>query len=374
MKPAYYLLAVVLLLVGTLAVLVFVTTGNQPQQALVSPPEEIYVDLDRLVANHPAQGVLGDLARSVADRSGFDLPAARPVPAAVRHAPEDWAREAAARKRLEAATVRDAVVSLSRLEVVRLESLDARLRLRRSEMAKRAADDTEALIREIEAQRSAELRAAADQTAHERINLIAGIAGLNSKAKTISLDQQAVIEAIAREETALRTLEEKRAAELASIEDRFRRMIGQVSLDTEAEISAALSELEQQGVQAIESDIRLARERLLGDLSARNGWESHRAWWTLSSVDSGVKARVTVSAPEFPGQSSVAPAIGGSLAEIRSALRENLARGVKVAAEQEGLAVGFVRKKGVPDRTAMMLKLMQKRSWGAWELSSGGAL
>jgi hypothetical protein len=368
LKPAYYLLAAVLLLIVGLAAIILVGTGAKPRRVSAPVTQEVYVDLSALLEQHPAYRALKTLARSTSSEASFSPHVTCPRSAAIQPPRTDGTRDSEARQQLEAATARNAVADLSKLEAVRNEALDAKLRLTRGDMIRRAAGQTEAELREIEKQRSAALAEALRCTALDRINALARIAALKTQSEIPILDQVSVKAAITSEKNQLGILEDKRAAERRRVEQEFNAKIKEHSEAAQARIVEALSVYEEQGRRQIDEDIRQARAALLSDLSARNG----SAAYAVAEMAGIAPAMVPVApCPSMFGLNEPGRVASRreSLASLEAALKTSVARAVRAAAKWKGLAVSFTPRSGLPDETAMMLRLLRESAWG----TAGGA-
>jgi hypothetical protein len=329
------------------------------------------VDIRALLRAYPAYRALGALDIAVTPVP----PAGRPVPCLtfppIAPPSADGLLDGRARQQLEAQTAGDAVVALARLEAVRHASLDAKLRLLRADLVRRSAAEIDAEIRAIEAERSKLLSDALCCLAIERINALLRISALQAQMDVPILDQKSVNAKLACEKDQLGILEDRRATERTRIEREFAEQIEERARIAAAEIAEQMSAIEQEGRQEIAADIRQARAALLSDLSERNGSSSYAAARRVIPA----RASVTIC----PGLRFVQGPRQGenrrrAVASVKAQMRASVERAIRTAAEQEGMRVSFSPKAGLPDETAMMLRIMRERAWGASEsLSKGGA-
>lgn len=367
MKPAYYLLAIILLLVAGIAALVLI--GQRSQPVSVPAKREVYVDLGRLVGHHPAHGALKVMASSLLLGSP-SCASARPMTIGpMRFPPNDGLADSQTRQQLEASNARAAVSALSRLETVRDEALRARLRVKRADMIENSAAGYQAALDEIESQRSAAIGRVTGLTAYERINDMLRVSALKTQTKVPFMDQRVIGASIASAKDQLGILEDQTATERRKIEREFRKKIEDQTRLSEAKISDVISALESEGRQQIEEDISHARGALLSDLSDRYGFEAQadgpnpRFAPTAQRPDT----RVPLACVGPTG----APSTSASVAVVEASLRRSVARTVEAIAGRRGLKVSFSAKSGLPDETTMMLRLMRQGVWRSYSGSAG---
>lgn len=365
MKPAYYLLTAVLILVIGLAGILLLGTRTAPPSVEAPKPRDVYVDLAVLLREYPPYRALGSLSIGAAPVP----PAGQPAPCLtfppINPLPTDGMLDCKARQQLEADTARDAVMALSRLEVVRNDALDAKMRLLRAELVRQSAEQIGAEILAIEKDRTRALTEALCCLAIERINALLRISALRAQLEVPILDQGVVKANLACEKDQLGILEDRRSTERGRIEREFQGKIDELARRAAAEISEQLAAAERAGRQEIADDVRQARAALLRDLSERNGSAAYAA--AKRAVPSRIRVTICpgLRAFEEPAQGSDRR---GAVAAVRARLQATVERAVVLAAEQAGMRVSFIPRVGIPDETAAMLRLLRQRAWG-----TGGA-
>jgi hypothetical protein len=358
LKPAYYLLTAVLLLVVALIATILIWTGQKPRVVAAPVRREVYVDLQALVRSHPAYRGLEAMSQSSRSQS-YSASACRLLPA-LQLSKTDGLLDSRGRQQVEAAIAREAVAELNNLEAVRIESLQARLRTMRENLNESSAAQVQAIERQIAAERTAALRAALCCTALERINILARIAAYQTQAKTPIANQSAVKAAIAREKDQLAMLEARRSKERRRVEDDYSRRIQQQAQEIAATVAEELATTEEQGRQRIAEDVSHARAALLSGLSERLGSAEYVA------AEGRPAVAELVVCPGIPGFAAPSGALtrSGSASMIRAKLMARLARSVQAIADREGLRVSFARRPGLPDETNRIRRLLQQRAWG----------
>lgn len=354
MKPAYYMLAAVLIALALSAVLVAVQFSNTPASS-VPPRQAVYIDLDLLARDCPAHVSMRGLAagggRVLAAHKGRSAGAD-----AVKIAGPDQTAFRWARQHLEFVTAEAAVVGLRRLEVLRNRSADLNLEAMRAAAAERAEAEAEAEIVRLAHERADGLRQAANDLAAERVNAEMKVGALRAALKVETPDRPSLEAMLAAAQSNLKSVDARLNDEASRIENVWRDRVDALSRTVSEQVDSEISAHAAQVKSRIESEISRARTELLSSMGSNS----------VGSSLSGVSAAVSVhrvrrdSLPTHRSASTVRV----NPASVRLGIRNAVARQAAIIAERHGWRAVFVRTPGIPDRTGSILREM-RRIWNA---------
>lgn len=355
MKPAYYMLAAVLIALAASALLVAIQLP-EPGISDAASGTVVYVDLDALAAKCPAAAVVRQISAGGKRSPGID--AKRPngtVPVAVPRT--DTLEGRWARQHLEFVTAEAAIGAFRRFEDLRNHAADLNLDAMRAAAVERAAAEAEAEAVRLAGERADRIRQAALGMAADRLNAEMKVMALRAALKADTPDRPSIESMLAVAQSELASVDRRLNDETSRVEAEWRAQVDSLSRQVSEQAESAISLHAAQVKGRIASEISQARTEMLRLMG--------------SSAVAAPGADAAIAAPRahkpFTEEASVRRAVsvpGFAPGTVQPEVRAAAARQAAAIAELNGWRITFVRRPGLPDRTQAVLREM-RRIWDA---------
>ena len=333
---------------------------HSERRAAPQVPERVFVDIDALMADHPAWDQLVQLralrsSRRLDDQSGPAEASAVPaLPMDPRPAVSSEPRSVL-RKRLE----QRAEQELSKIRQELYTSLDRRLDERQRELEAQAQAAEAEDAKRLEQKVAEDLHALNEGRQLERVDAAIKLLALKAQLSVAGVDAERVNAAVAAREGFLSDLQ----ARLARDEDDLRRNaalhLERVRDEHRRAIREEIDAVRLRESQRIEASILSRRRRLGRDLDGSglaalgSGPAAASMMAVVGAGAGGRAANIRSAANSKFASAAAAPtdSLAGFEQALRDRMRSELGAVVRRIGRDNGLQVAFERSKGVRDRT-----------------------
>lgn len=395
MRLAYYYLASVLLaiaVIGAVAAGVSMRSHRKPVAVRVKPAVEVYVDLDKLMIQHPDMGALQTLESAVSELDsshGFDIEAKSDRCNWAIPESDLYARVAIPRWKLEDSAAQHADAALKQLQEDQLAALSARTEASLKTMRESAESDVQLKVREIQ-QEAAEKTARINQKyGDDFVRLrVASLGYLNLTDEPglahvsdseirlrsvgpvkpkIGVDSNLITQRLGLIVNKLDSLSERSFEELANVDADARNKIAQIRADSTSKLETVVRDFQNGQTRKIQTRIKDSQSEIMGDIQ-RFGESPVLGFSDRGTTEASLEKEATTVTPVFKSEPGMGPAHDvkiwrSEVVDLRYRIRKDLICQLRNIADKRGVKIVFVRNNKTPDQTELFRKLLMGNSW-----------